>query len=129
MTDELRKLDAEVAEKVMGWTREVQDGGVEGFRDAAGKFHVVGPGFESFHNFWSPSTDLAAAWSVIDAMRANGYSVDIDDFTARTPNVWTVRFFKGDFADPDEYGSAEAEAPTFTEAVCLAALRSMEVKC
>jgi hypothetical protein len=68
-----RELDAEVAEKVMGWTRPVDSGsvaGLWGLPDAAGSYVT-----ES--NVPRYSTDWGHAWSVVEKIHQMGRMVTI----------------------------------------------------
>lgn len=68
--EQLDRIDALCAEKVMGWELETQSGGVRGARDAAGRFYVMTRGaYENFHNYWSPTRDGNAAMEVFVAMK------------------------------------------------------------
>lgn len=129
-----RELDALVAERVMGyqwWHRE-------GLRnhllspDAAqwaGSLDMK-PGAaetdKAFYNGAPPySTDIAAAWEVIERMTAQGWHYEIGGPAASTPH-W-ARFGRGDY-DPhnDEWDEQHigmgSAAP---HAICLAALRAI----
>ena len=92
-----RELDAEIAEKVMGFppiaTRYTL-GGVD-FVDKAVRHY---------------SADIAAAWLVVDHLRLRGFELRYGD------DLWVCRF-----------GSAKAEAASAPLAICLAALQAIEL--
>ncbi len=72
-----KELDVLVAEKVMGWQKEHRyEGGIirwRGTPPAADRFGYVYTG-EGAARQWSPSTDIAAAWQVVEVMTARmGY--------------------------------------------------------
>lgn len=74
MTTELqagRELDALVAEKVMGWRRHPTDRWHDGERELDRDHAVEGGGGDYYHpdEPWSPSTEIAAAWEVVEKMR------------------------------------------------------------
>lgn len=58
------ELDALVAEKVMGWKLKNKP---DVWVDAGGEYHVVGSThYRMRHDFFNPSTDISAAWRVVD---------------------------------------------------------------
>ena len=72
MTD--RELDALVAEKVMGWKPYSKRKQRE-----AGATWTHPDGYNAGYGSWPEySTDIAAAWLVVEKMRQKGYSVRID---------------------------------------------------
>ena len=89
-----RELDALVAEKVMGW--------------------VPGAGFAN-DTYWSFSTDIAAAWQVIEKMLNDGYGTSIAD----GPHGWSVAF------GSTEKPFADADGDTPALAICRAALAAL----
>ena len=126
-----RKLDALVAEKVMGWRKErmflaehnygrdLPDRGDWVWRTPGQKGYrwlVRGASFQDddekpgFH----PSTDIAAAWEVVEKVRLS---------VIPHPNGWHASYL-------DERDSANfrflyaAVAPTAPHAICLAALKA-----
>jgi len=124
MTD--RELDAMVAEHVMGWYRTAMDWFVR-----KGKFRREPKPY---------STDIAAAWLVVEAMRERGWSVFIDDMpdgaSAQVVNLNCEHH--ADEHDTGSYASgtfrggycalSEAKAPKAPRAICLAALRALGVE-
>ena len=94
MSEELpagRELDALVAERVMGWT--YQHDGLVSMRwyDAAGNpIKGYGPGEwgRSYREF-APSTDIAAAWLVVEKLIADGWFIDMTH-----EGTWRVRLTK-----------------------------------
>ncbi len=119
-----RKIDALVAEKVMGWKREVQDRTIVGYRDGGGKFHIIS-GLQGVSNCWNPSTDIAAAWEVVEKMRLMGITVFIG-IPGRDDEVGTSFTKRDDVTDEaEEVGSSSA--PTAPLAISLAALRAVGV--
>jgi hypothetical protein len=100
-------LDALVAEKVMGWRWE------DCFRAYTGVLTVRheeygGPPFYS--------TDIAAAWDVVEKMRERRA-----DFYIRFVSTWTVEF---DSVAGDYNGYTDGD--TAPLAICLAALKAVE---
>jgi hypothetical protein len=91
-----RELDALVAEKVMGrdMTRPA------GFKHPIGMPHY--------------STDIAAAWEVVERLRAAGHWFDLRDI--RGNGYWA------------SFGQEmSAEGKTASLAICLAALKALDV--
>ncbi len=136
-----REIDALVAEHVMGW-RWVEHGGFDwivppdvvpdiAFFMWGHRIHDDKPQFSGeFENVLPHhSTDIAAAWKVVEAMRAAGWRLHIQDASSR-----------GNSKSKDELGrpywSAELEryehceygyGPTVPRAICIAALRAKGV--
>jgi len=130
MMEEGQALDVLIAERIMGWRRG--KGGA-----------ICGAGYESssywydaedrrrdpcttdiFANMceWSPSTDIAAAWAVVEQMQQRGYSFCLYDYhrVDATPRneVWHAIFINYE-------GSPAACAKTTPLAICKAALKAI----
>ena len=108
---ELRELDAWIAEKVMGWKPFVsgKTSSIKGtfWLDSEHKV-VASPEFQWTR--FDPTTDRAAAMQVLEKC-ADRVGVRIDRYNGRAPNVWYIRATDGRLA--------EAEAPTLPIAICL----------
>jgi hypothetical protein len=121
-----RELDALVAEKVMGWTVDPI------YRMYTGSVvrHAAGHNLETRFN---PSTDITAAWEVVEKMRALGLWVEINlGYEFDGPSIDCII---------GEYGAAggiieglrhgekqwSEEADTAPLAICLAALKAKGV--
>jgi len=102
------KLDRLVAERVMGWEFDL-------LRDA---WFKDGEG-EIWAENWHPSTDIAAAWKVVKALREKGSVIDIlscpEDFTVK---IWNENESEG-------LSIAKASAEQMPLAICRAALLAM----
>jgi hypothetical protein len=98
-----RELDALVAEKVMGWT--IYD---DGIMDQGAKGRT-------WASEWHPSTDIAAAWEVVEKVQqATGCSAVVQKH-ARAYECWFI-------------GSGQKEtqwADTAPLAICRAALKAV----
>lgn len=114
-----RELDAEVAERVMGWRVERQRGN--------SPWLVKRPDHEwsriEQHAF---STDIAAAWQVVEKMQADGWGHKhlTHSQYAESPSVeWT-------FMQPGKgiRSIVKAEAMTAPLAICLAALATTQTE-
>jgi len=101
-----RELDALVAEKVMGWTLS---GRV--WIDERGHLQTIEP--TSFGSF-EPSSDIAAAWEVVEKMRARGLIVDLTLGAGAYCRIGGFRPF------------AEERGATAPLAICLAALKAVQ---
>lgn len=102
-----RELDALVAEKVM-------DVGVEWWNGEP--FYVVTQdGHISAYRLAAYSTDIAAAWEVVEKMRERRA-----DFYIRFVSTWTVEF---DSVAGDYNGYTDGD--TAPLAICLAALKAV----
>ena len=116
-----RELDALVAEKVMGWTR--------GLRYGNGNGEWIEPGRENdaHKRTWDTtpcfSTDIAAAWQVVERMEADGWGHKhlFHSPGAEDPGYyWT-------FMKPGKgiRSMSESHAETLPLAICLAALKAV----
>lgn len=121
-----RELDAEIAEKVMGWTNVHKRGGIW-WGAFPGLVEAEGEGVTTFvpHFSWL----IESAWLVVEAMRAKGHSINIecDD----SGFVVRVRIFTPDPEwDGGGYFSSDKEASVCRDsaplAICLAALATLE---
>lgn len=105
------ELNALVAEKVMG------------LKNVGMRNHVQGEDLfgedQDGDTVWVPaySTDIAAAWLVVDKMRQNGRV-----YLQGRLNSWTFR------CSPDGIELFEADAPTAPLAICRAALAAVGVE-
>jgi len=101
-----RELDANVARKVMGiecFTHIHEDGRVDWIEE-----HGDGPVARY-------STDIAAAWQVVEKMRERGWFLNLHEEGALSQQ-WVCVF------DDDAFDSGEFLAPTAPLAICRAAL-------
>jgi len=64
-------INALVAERVMGWRREVQDGTIIGYRDQQGKYRII-EGLDWAPNQFDPSRNIAHAMEVLMTFNAYG---------------------------------------------------------
>lgn len=127
-----RELDALVAEKVMGLTWNEDRCRICGWPLAASRDEGCAPGDCSMRP--SParradepapySTDIAAAWEVVERMCADGWEYEINSHYSVT-----ARFGKGHYEHWDSvwHGpSVEEFADTAPHAICLAALAAAD---
>jgi len=103
---DLRKLDALVAEKVMG--EKLFDSTIPA-KDELGRFVDRGIFPQTVPNY---STEIAAAWEVVEACK----SLHIISRNNDEPNDWIIGAY-----DPDRVLAKTSTAPL---AICLAALKS-----
>lgn len=136
----MRKIDAMVAERVMGWSSvgiwdsyHKNEAG-EHVRDEPqpdSSYVGVGPNMiaefkagirdATFGVIPAYSTDIAAAWEVIEKMRAKGWGYELFSMAGSTQHEAT-------FGHPsDRTKDAAAETDSMPLSVCLAALRSVGV--
>lgn len=115
-----REIDKLIAEKVMGWrvfktTEEWQKAG----SPTGQKITVLDqtPKFEIPHY----STDIAAAWQVVEKMHSDGNHVQV--WRNKNNNFWraSMRFEHG------KWGKYFTQANTAPLAICLAALKAIGV--
>lgn len=112
-----RELDALIAEKVMGLIVTEQGFCGHPITKGGGRVHGTDMGW------WATvlpfySTDIAAAWEVVERMREKGFNFQIHNVNER--KNWVAFFWKkGIVGDP--YVSSETLTPY---AICLAALKA-----
>lgn len=119
-----RELDALVAEKVMGckvlWQKATVSGPYCGCNCADG--FEEGPHSDPNRmdaNLKSYSTDIAAAWEVVEKLAENGKLLELYAGGGPKGASWTATFFDG--SSGNEY------ADTAPHAICLAALKAVGV--
>ena len=129
-----RELDAAVAEMVFGW-RWIHEDGEQPYAVP----YLVGPGSSVYYptvhakfpnvpksggDLLNYSTDIAAAWEVVEKMRTNGWffsladSIELPDFIARFTTCPPVG------SPIPDHSAMNVSAPL---AICLAALRAVGV--
>jgi hypothetical protein len=120
----VRELDALVAEKVMGRTLKFHSR--EGFDQIARNGNWSGT-YEEFldnQDYWSPSTDIAAAWEVVDHLTRDRGEGPILEFglTRDFEHSW-----EAEFSIRSGGLNALAYSDTAPLAICLAALKAIGV--
>jgi len=75
------------------------------------------------------STDIAAAWEVVEAMRhwPTPYHVTIEDDGTPEPGLWSVNIQGEGWTRGNWYSAGHAEKPTVPHAACIAALLALGV--
>lgn len=110
-----RELDALIAEKVMGWTRKG-----EGW---------CPPGWESTFMLSAYSTDIAAAWQVVEHFDRSKWCFDLEAFDAAGEDAWGARFVSWEQLHPVFRGYEPREyAATAPLAICKAALNAVRAE-
>jgi len=127
------ELDALVAEKVMGWHRAACSNWTE---RRSGQPWLDVDSLSAANPFWSPSTDIAAAWEVVEKVRGwkpkvRGntcacFAIDAPAVTGglEKPAVWAAGWH--DYAGWERAGSLEATADTAPLAICRVSLLALE---
>ena len=127
-----RELDALVAEKVMGW------GGVrEGYSEGSAELRFIGKppnGMDSKYPVPMYSTDIAAAWEVLEKIKA----VNLEKFTGldfpdecfvvawdRSSKDWEAGFHSIDGYDAGWVSDCRSNAATAPLAICRAARKAV----
>lgn len=105
-----RERDELVALKVMGWRK---DHGWDYFADGL----TIRTWKESSFKRFQPSTDISAAWEVVEELSARGLYLDIDTH----PDFYLVDVQRRNNV------VAYSVATTAPEAICLAALKAVGV--
>lgn len=132
-----RELDALIAERVMGLTvvrllepvsidrREAPDGLYAADADLATEIEQhLGAGGYGYAALPHYSTDIAAAWQVVEKMRADGWHYEL---TAHlTEETHCAEFGRGYFDSYESYWSDQHQECGATPAlgICLAALKA-----
>lgn len=113
-------LDARVAVEVMGWRQhsDMKDCWTGDDMPKLGQMRFVP--YKQKHYF-CPSTDIAAAWEVVEKMRCEGRHVAVSVVGAENPTWICLIGYPGD-TDPRSARRTVAESPTAPLAICLAAL-------
>lgn len=105
-------LDAAIAEKVMGWTALFQV-------DGNGLWAGLSDGSERPAYVPSYSTDIAAAWQVVENLRARGCEFSLSE-RATDESAWHCAFFPKGGSCGIGFGG------TVPEVICIAALDAVE---
>ena len=121
-----RELDALIAEKVMGWAATHEDELYIWFNDG-----VPGPPkrfcsdidyYRENPFFWSPSTQIADAWLVVEKLREMGAWISLGAKDGAFN--WDFRGIIRE--EQDDERRFIAHAATAPLAICLAALKAVE---
>jgi len=111
-----RELDAAVAEKVMDRHWHVPGHIVDIVHcerecKNCGNMIAQSEWYDQAH--WTPSTNIAAAWEVVEKMRSEGFNVSIESLDESDGQWWNVAI-----------GEAMVDKKNVKEAICLAALEA-----
>lgn len=115
-----RELDVLVAEKVMGWRAHT----------IWGTDYEVGSGEPVRRICYAPyySTDIAAAWDVVQKMREDRRKVLVHWENGQT-SAYNEEFWEVEISGPLRLDAAfRAHADTAPHAICIAALRAVGVE-
>lgn len=113
----LAELDAAIAAEVMGWERRVTG------RDVVGWITPDG-GWRSKPE-WRPSTDIAAAFDVVERMLAAGRTeVILRSPNSRNPRGWRVSIWAPARPHGINEPTAAARHDSLPRAICEAALQA-----
>ena len=110
-----RELDALVAERVMGWTRVVRARETLWQSPKAGTWPIVASRLPHY------STDIAAAWQVVERMRADGWVCEVFGSDTANAEGYSVTLWR-----PDTSGSSVTQNATAPLAICRAALAAID---
>jgi hypothetical protein len=111
-----RELDALIAEKVMGWNMSPAPFGTT--QDVYQCWHQENRPLMTIH-MWTPSTDITAAWEVIEKMKDKGWGyIFVNGPTETSTNFW---FYK---TDDENHTASSMNEP---HAICLAALKAVSL--
>ena len=111
------ELDRLVAEWVMGWKEEhIEDDRWHINANFWCRGNEIGPQVQK----WSPSTDIAAAWEVVEKLASQGIMVVIES-QGPLNNIYKVLFYR--WGTNTIVGMAEGN---ICEAICRAALLAVQ---
>jgi len=125
------ELDALVAETVMGWKRmrwkdfqsDTRESLTYSWHDSDGKMTENAEDCDDYYSpsfAWSPSTDIEAAWQVVERLWDENPHVQFELRHQGTAGGWMARF-----PAPVLANYVEAKGKTAPHAICLAALRAV----
>lgn len=125
-----REIDALVAERIMGWVRLEFKGGAVFFMppDVAEQMYIrqqsqecVSSGDEDNSPLYS--SDITAAWRIVDQMRKNGYWLKLQSPFEADNTKWNAGFTEHSFTGWNGRPDNQRQADSAPMAICLAALR------
>lgn len=121
---ENREIDALVASKIMGWSLSIASNSPWQMLPPEGS---TGRKEGRVYNVPRYSTDISAAWQVIQKMQSDGWHYEICD-SHWEPSHY-VKFGRGKYDPYDDMFREEhsATGPTPWMAICLAALEAVGV--
>jgi hypothetical protein len=131
-----RELDALVAKLVMGWTvaHYAKEGRCLGFKPNATNYYEAADGsnvggvkrsdLSSDYSYWSPSTDIKAAWEVVQHLTASTYMLKMNQFWIEGGSLGGKLGFRVAFQYYRSMDEHQATADTISLAICRAALLS-----
>lgn len=117
-----RELDALIAEKVMGWSyKPYYNGGGEWVKDGR---KVAFGGFDG-GSLPRYSTDIAAAWLVVEKMgNWHGFDFLVQMLQPRGSNTYEAGWYEQDYDGFQPRATGDAD--TVPLAICLAALKTID---
>lgn len=117
-----RALDRAVGERLMGLRVEPVGVFYRLLHRTGGYFRTE---YYNESGAWSDcshySTDIAAAWSVVEELRRRGHVMELLSYTYNDPAAWGVQFGR----EHRPWADGSAEESTAAEAICKAALRAV----
>lgn len=108
-----RELDAMVAEKVMGWSNEEAQNALDCSIGSIAACQLANRDLPEY------STDISAAWSVVEEMRSRGFGISLDDHEDEL-EFW---FLSNPTSLPVGFSGVDK---TVARAICLAALETVQ---
>jgi hypothetical protein len=118
-----RELDALVAEKVMGWTSDLYAHSLMGEKV---RLWLPPPPSDVAHTADTLprySTDIAAAWEVVEKVSGPGLAFELVDVGSFNPGYTELPRWCASFGDGNVVIAEEAD--TAPHAICLAALKAV----
>lgn len=120
-----KELDAEVAEKVMGWPRHQylqHEFGTRTYPYFAVERDGVRVDFddEEFPRLFAPSTSLTAAFEVVEKMRVDGWHFSLHSNSGPSGDLWEAEFAQSSAKSFHYFDPSPAAA------ICGAALLTSE---
>jgi hypothetical protein len=119
------EFDAWLAVNVADWS-EVENRGENEVKFAGLPPYAKGLSNPWYSEVWHYSTDIAAAFTLVERLRALGFAIVIREgwSTEKQLKVWGVSFY-----DDDGYLNDESFSVSLPHAICLAAKYAAESQC
>lgn len=123
--EEARRIDAKVAEKVMGWT--MSPGPFGETQDIYQCWHQDGKPILTVH-MWNPATSIAAAWEVVVKLKKIMSEFEIElESSSGYPDEWSIGIKWLD-SEGEQHGMFYFTSTAAPHAICLAALKAVGVE-
>ncbi len=117
------ELDALIAEKVMEWELKPHEN--KDFWPFFWIMSVPTGRIDGGIGSWSPSTDIAHAWEVVEKVREAWSNFNLHSANGWGASFGDIRMLEPELDDVTERWTPVCNAPTAPHAICLAALKAV----